>query len=255
MKVLQINTTVNTGSTGRIAEEIGKLLIAKGNSSFIAFGRRENPSQSEKIKIGSKTDFYLHTLKTRLFDQHGFGSRKATEELINKIFQVQPDIIHLHNIHGYYVNNQVLFGFLKRYKKPVVWTLHDCWAFTGHCAHFEDISCIKWKTHCTNCPKVKRYPASWGFDNSFNNFAVKKKLFSACALHIVLPSKWLNNLVSESFLSHFQTSIIYNGIDLNVFKPTPSCFIRNYRSTASQGLYVRCWEIIRPGRINKSNGF
>jgi putative colanic acid biosynthesis glycosyltransferase len=230
LKIIQVNVTVNTGSTGRIAEEIGKLLIENGSSSYIAFGRNENPSQSVKIKIGTKTDFYLHTLKTRLFDKHGFGSRKATEKLIDRITEIQPDIIHLHNVHGYYVNLEVLFTFLKNYKKPVVWTLHDCWAFTGHCAHFEDINCTKWKSHCNTCPKVKRYPASWGLDNSFNNFAKKKRLFSACNLRIVVPSKWLQNLVSESFLSSFPTSIIYNGVNVNVFRPSESRTIPGFHS-------------------------
>jgi putative colanic acid biosynthesis glycosyltransferase len=219
LKVLQINTTINTGSTGRIAEEIGKLVLAKGNSSFIAFGRKENPSKSVKIEIGNKKDFFLHTLKTRLFDKHGFGSKKATGKFLKEIAEIQPDVIHLHNVHGYYVNLQALFSFLKEFNKPIVWTLHDCWAFTGHCAHFEDISCTKWETHCNSCPKVKRYPASWGFDNSFNNFAEKKKLFSACDLHIVVPSKWLNDLVSKSFLSDFNISVIYNGVDVDTFKP------------------------------------
>jgi putative colanic acid biosynthesis glycosyltransferase len=220
LKILQINTTVNTGSTGRIAEEIGKLVLAKGNSSFIAFGRKENPSKSVKIGIGNKKDFYLHTLKTRLFDKHGFGSRKATEKFLKEIAEIQPDVIHLHNVHGYYVNLQALFSFLKEFNKPIVWTLHDCWAFTGHCAHFEDINCTKWKSHCNSCPKVKRYPASWGFDNSFNNFAEKKKLFSACDLHIVVPSIWLHDLVSKSFLGDFNISVIYNGVDVDTFQPS-----------------------------------
>jgi putative colanic acid biosynthesis glycosyltransferase len=230
MKVLQINSVGAAGSTGRIAEEIGKLLIAGDGESYIAFGRRERESKSKKIIIGSKKGFYVHVLLTRLTDRHGFGSRKATEKFLKEVAEINPDIIHLHNVHGYYINIQLLFSFLKEFNKPIVWTLHDCWAFTGHCAHFEDINCTKWKTHCNNCPKVKRYPASWGFDNSFNNFAEKKKLFSACDLHMVVPSKWLNDLVSESFLGSFSTSIIYNGIDINVFKPTPKTIIPGFHS-------------------------
>ncbi|GAB3203721.1 glycosyltransferase involved in cell wall biosynthesis [Pontibacter aydingkolensis] len=219
MKVLQINTTVNTGSTGKIAEEVGKLLLIDGDESIVAFGREGNSSESEKIAIGTKIDFYTHILKTRLFDRHGFGSYQATNKLISSIEKLNPDMIHLHNIHGYYLNIEILFSFLKKFNKPIVWTLHDCWAFTGHCAHFEDIGCVKWKTHCNNCPKVKRYPSSWFIDNSFSNFSDKRRLFTSSNIHIVVPSRWLSNLVSESFLGLFPTTVIYNGVDTTIFNP------------------------------------
>ena len=174
MRVLQINTTVNTGSTGRIAEDIGKVLIANGHESFIAFGRGNQSSQSNLIRIGSKMDSFLHGLRTRLFDRHGFGSKKATQQLIQEIDKIRPDAIGLHNLHGYYLNIEVLFEYLKERNIPVLWTLFDCWAFTGHCTYFDDIDCKKYQTQCEKCPKTDKYPSSLFVDNSFKNFKDKK---------------------------------------------------------------------------------
>src|SRR5690606_32352555 len=173
MRILQINTSVNSGSTGRIAEEIGQLLIGKGYKSYIAYGRTNNSSKSEVIKIGGKKDLFFHLVKTRLTDRHGFGSKRATEDLITKIEEINPDAVGLHNIHGYYINIEILFNFLKDFNKPVVWTLHDCWAFTGHCAHFERVNCYKWLTECNKCPLTHYYPASI-MDNSKQNFIVQR---------------------------------------------------------------------------------
>jgi len=126
MKVLQINTVCGRGSTGRIATDIHKMLIERGYKSVIAYGRGEALNCDNAIKIGNKIDFYNHALKTRLLDKHGFGSKKATKNFIDNIINYNPDIIHLHNIHGYYLNIEILFNFLKECNKPVVWTLHDC---------------------------------------------------------------------------------------------------------------------------------
>lgn len=219
MKILQINTTVNSGSTGRIAEDIGKILIANGHESFIAYGRGNQSSKSNLIKIGSQKDIILHGLKTALFDRHGFGSTKATQELIEKIEEIKPDVIGLHNIHGYYLNIEVLFNYLEIKKIPIVWTLHDCWAFTGHCTYFDSVGCEKWKTQCEKCPKKSFYPTSYLLDNSKKNYLDKKKLLNKVANGIIItPSKWLKNLVEESFLK-YPVKNIYNGIDLEIFKP------------------------------------
>ena len=146
MRILQINTTVNSDSTGRIAESIGKLVISKGGDSYIAYGRTGRTSDSQKIKIGGKLNTYSHVLKTRLFDAHGFGSYAATKRVLHKLWSIAPDVIHLHNIHGYYIHIGLLFKFLQEMKKPVVWTMHDCWAFTGHCSYFDHVNCDKWKS-------------------------------------------------------------------------------------------------------------
>jgi len=225
MKVLQINIVCGRGSTGRIAVDIHKLLLEQGHESVIAYGRGEPLNCDNTIKIGNKIDFYNHALKTRLLDRHGFGSKKVTEDFVDKIKNYNPDIIHLHNIHGYYLNIEILFNFLRKFNKPVVWTLHDCWAFTGHCSHFDYANCYKWETHCQECPERKSYPKSIFIDNSYNNYEKKRKLFTSLdKLTLVTPSEWLARLVKRSFLKEYPVKVINNGIDLNVFKPVPSDF-------------------------------
>lgn len=220
MKVLQINTAVNTGSTGRIAEEIGQAVIAAGHTSYIAYGRASGKSHSHTIKIGSSFDQKIHGLQTRIFDRHGFASATATKRLVAEINCINPDVIHLHNLHGYYLHVGVLFDYLKEAKKPVVWTLHDCWPFTGHCCYFDFVQCNKWKTHCEKCPLQRKYPESLVFDNSYKNFDIKKELFNGVQnLTLVTPSNWLSKLLQESFLHNYPVSVIHNGIDLSVFKP------------------------------------
>jgi glycosyltransferase involved in cell wall biosynthesis len=219
MRILQINTTVNSGSTGRIAEEIGKVIIANGHESYIAYGRGNQDSKSINIKIGSSRDINIHGVITLLTDRHGFGSKTATQKFIKKIDKINPDVIGLHNIHGYYVNIEILFNYIAEKNIPVIWTLHDCWAFTGHCTYFDSIGCEKWKTQCEKCPKTRMYPASFGYDNSFKNFQNKKFIFNQIEnLQIITPSNWLKNLVAKSFLK-YPATCIHNGIDINQFKP------------------------------------
>src|SRR5690606_12060234 len=144
----QINTVINSGSTGRIAEDIGSMAMDQGWDSYIAYGRNDRPSRSKKIKIGTNLSIRYHVLLTRLLDRHGLASKRATEHFIEQVERINPDIVHLHNIHGYYINSDVLFTYLKDREIPVVWTLHDCWAFTGHCSHYMAVDCHKWKKHC-----------------------------------------------------------------------------------------------------------
>jgi glycosyltransferase involved in cell wall biosynthesis len=225
-KLLQINTVINNIATGKIAEAIGKQAISSGWESYIAFGRRERESASHKIKIGGKLSVFLHILLTRLFDRHGFGSRIATQHLIKKIVKIKPDIIHLHNIHGYYINIKVLFDFLAKSQIPVIWTLHDCWTITGHCAHFDAIGCNKWKTECSHCPQKWNYPRSLFLDNSIRNHKRKKALFTSVKnLTIVPVSYWLGDIMKQSFLNQYPIQVIQNGIDINSFSPQPACII------------------------------
>lgn len=210
--------TANSGSTGRIAENIGKLFIDKGHESYIAYGRSSGDSKSQLIRIGSRISISLHGAYTRISDRHGFASRKATQELIKKIDIIQPDVIGLHNLHGYFLNIQILFEYLKKVETPVVWTLHDCWAFTGHCTHFDLIGCKKWKTHCNNCPLTHTYPKSY-VDQSYKNFEDKRDIFNGHPnLTIVTPSHWLKSLVKKSYLRSYKIKVIHNGIDLNQFR-------------------------------------
>jgi glycosyltransferase involved in cell wall biosynthesis len=223
MKILQINSTVNSGSHGRIAEDIGKVLLAQEHESVIAAAHTGRGSASGLVTIGKAWDRNLHGLKTRLLDRHGFGSIKATHLFIDRIKEIKPDIIHLHNIHGYYLNIRLLFDYFKEVQLPVVWTLHDCWPFTGHCSFFDAVNCSKWQTECNNCPNLEGYPASWGVDQSKRNFNDKKGIFNGLnSLQIVTPSNWLANHVSKSFLSGYPVKVIHNGIDLNAFQPNKS---------------------------------
>lgn len=226
-KIVQITTLANSGSVGRIAEEIGLLAINKGWQSYIAYGRNSCASVSNLIRIGSDIEVRIHGVKTRLFDKHGFGSKRATQKLVRKLKEINPDIIHLHNIHGYFINIEILFNYLIKAKIPVVWTLHDCWALTGHCVHFEDIACERWKTGCYCCPNKTGYPASILFDNSRSNYQRKKELFNAVDnLTIVPVCDWLAHIVEKSFLHQKSIRTIYNGIDTNLFHPTrPTPFL------------------------------
>ena len=172
------------------------------------------------VPVGSTLDVYAHGLKSRLFDRHGFGSIGATHRLVKEIETINPDVIGLHNLHGYYLNIEILFNYLREVQKPVVWTFHDCWPFTGHCAYFDSVNCEKWKTECGSCPLTHAYPASWIRDNSTKNFRDKKRIFTGLEnLTIVTPSRWLKDLVDQSFLSGYETRVIHNGIDLDVFRP------------------------------------
>lgn len=219
-KTLQINVTANWGSTGCIAEEIGQTVIANGWDSHIAYGRNMTPCSSDIFRIGTQKDIYTHVFQTRLFDRHGLASKNATKKLIQHIEHINPDIIHLHNIHGYYLNYPTLFEYLSKTDIPVVWTLHDCWAFTGHCAYYDFAGCQRWQTGCYDCPRRKEYPASLFLDRSTQNYADKKKWFTAVKNMTLVPvSKWLAGEVRKSFLGHYPIKVIHNGIDTELFSP------------------------------------
>mgnify|MGYP002517621608 FL=1 len=216
--LLQINVTANWGSHGRIAEEIGRLAISEGWESFIAYGRGEPSSESNLIKIGGKESMYINALKARLFDNEGLNAKADTERLIKEIDRIKPDIVHLHNIHGYYLHYPTLFNYLKDKNLPTVWTLHDCWTFTGHCSHFELVGCEKWKSGCHGCPQLKEYPKSFGFDGSERNYWLKKEYFTSLQRLTLVPvSEWLGNLLSSSFFGQKDRIVIRNGIDTDIF--------------------------------------
>jgi len=218
-KLLQINITANWGSHGKIAEGIGQVALSQGWQSYIAYGRRCTPSQSTLFHIGNPIDEIVHGIGTRLLDNHGLMSKQATKKLIAYIEEIQPSIIHLHNIHGYYLNYQLLFRYLSQSNIPIVWTLHDCWAFTGHCAHYMYTECNRWKSHCQNCPQKQAYPKSLFQDRSYKNFEQKKESFlSVDNLTLVPVSKWLEKDLKQSFLKDKRMLQIYNGIDTDTFK-------------------------------------
>lgn len=217
-KLLQINVTANWGSTGKIAEQIGLAAMDAGWESYIAYGRDCKPSMSRLIKIGSRFSVYMHVLQARLFDRAGLGSWLATKRLIRTIHDIKPDIIHLHNIHGYILNYKLLFDYLSRIQLPVVWTFHDFWAITGHCTHFKD--CEKWKEQCGRCVYSWTYPRSYS-DFSKKNKRIKERCFSSANLYVVAVSSWVEKLVGQSFLNGKNIRTITNGVDLRVLRKLP----------------------------------
>lgn len=239
-KLLQINTCI-TQSTGRIAQQIGEKAISSGWESYIAFPARapKIESKSHLIIIGTKRDQYVHALMTRIFDCCGFLSKRATRKLIHAIGDIKPDVVHLHNIHGYYINVPILFDYLKKQSIPVVWTLHDCWAFTGHCVHFTCVNCFKWKTECHDCPRKNSYPNSFVFDRSRHNYRAKRKAYADMPNMTIVPvSYWLGNMAQQSILCGYHIHVIQNGIDVNVFKPRNDAIEHIRVQYGLQGKYV-----------------
>lgn len=219
MKIVQINTFPHK-ATGAIMLNIHRLLQEMGYESYVIWGRGREANPPYEYSINDNLGVKVHGLYTRLFDTTGFASWNATKKLISILEEIKPDIVHLHNLHGYYLNIQMLFEYLKGNKIEIVWTLHDCWPLTGHCAYFTAIGCNKWKTGCFACPQKKTYPASIFLDNSKKNWIEKKKLYSDLDMHIVTVSKWLQSIVEKSILNKYPCTTIYNGLDLEIFKPT-----------------------------------
>lgn len=222
MKVLMINVVCGIRSTGRICTDLAVALEEQGHEVKIAYGREDVPEKFQKyaVRIGSDLDVKFHGIKARLFDEAGFGSKKATEKFIDWVKEYDPDIIHLHNIHGYYLNIEVLFKYLKTCGKKIIWTLHDCWSFTGHCVYFDYVACDKWKRGCYSCPQKKEYPARIGPDMSRKNYIKKRQLFTSISnMTLVTPSQWLSDFLHDSFMKEYDIRVIHNGIDTEVFRP------------------------------------
>lgn len=220
MRVLQINSVSGYGSTGRIIEEIGEKIREAGGESYIIYGRKTGREGADAVRIGGEWECRKHWLLTRIADGHGLGSVRATRELVTAIGELRPDVIHLHNLHGYYLNIKILFEHLAGCGIPVVWTLHDCWALTGHCAHFAYCGCRKWLRQCSDCQQKNTYPVSWFADRSAKNYKLKKELFTSVPEMTLVPvSDWLARIVRQSFLGKYPLEVIHNGIDLEVFEP------------------------------------
>lgn len=222
--LLQINPVlrVNT-STGRIMQEIGELAMQHGWRSCIAYSKGRDgikSCQSEVIPVGNKWSTIWHGLETRLFDRHGLASNEATRLFVKQIQELKPNVIHIHNIHGYFLNYQILFDFLAQSNIPVVWTVHDCWLYTGHCYYYSYAGCNKWQTGCGHCPQKKEFPASWLIDRSHQNYEDKKQAFTSLPLDqltIVPVSEWIREEMQYSFFRNNQFHVIHNGINTNIF--------------------------------------
>lgn len=219
MKVLIINSFFSVGGPPHVVKGICDALEENGDEYILAASREQALSGMNIYRIGDKAHVYRAAIQSRLLDNEGFSSRNATRELVAFIDEYQPDIIHLHNLHGYYINIEILFEYLKRKRTPTVWTLHDCWPLTGHCCHFSYVNCNKWmEKGCYQCPQKNEYPKSILLDNSKTNYIKKKKAFQGVeSLIIVTVSKWLESIVKKSILKEYPVKVIYNGINNHVF--------------------------------------
>lgn len=230
MKTVLINSC-NFGSTGNIMLEIAETAENGGYTAAVCYPQSRDNSRKQKEKdliIGTRFSRNIHLMLAEITGLNGCFSYFSTMKLLKKLDKLKPDIIHLHNLHNCYINLSLLFKYIKKHNIKTVWTLHDCWAFTGHCPHFDMIGCDKWKTGCYSCPQYKEYPKSL-FDNSKIMYRLKRKWFSGVKnMTIVTPSEWLASLVKESYLKDYPVKVINNGIDLNVFKPTESDFRKKY---------------------------
>lgn len=224
-----INTVPN-GSTGGVMMKEHKELLAAGEESYVFWGRGRVGECDHELRFATDAEVKFDALQTRLDGKAGFHSRAATKRLLERLDEIKPDVVHLHNLHGYYVNVEMLFEWLAARECCVEWTLHDCWAFTGHCAHFTYVKCAQWKSHCAYakpCPQLDTYPKTYSKASCSWNFEQKKHLFNLVSVErmkLITPSQWLSNLVGESFLSRYTVEVRHNTINTSVFQPTPSDF-------------------------------
>lgn len=238
VKVLYISGALNYGAPGRIVEQIGILAQGFGYDVQVAHSSRNaNPSNLSHFPVTTKFQEMLHAFGARFFDLHGLLSTRQTKALVRKIEEYNPDIIHLHNLHGYFLDFKVLFEYLASINKPIVWTLHDCWSFTGRCFHFEGSNCYKWRSGCYDCKAEPGYTVSQFCDRSKKLYALKKDLFNSIDnLTLVPVSLWLASYVKESYLSEKAIQIIHNGVDIEKFKPLGKERLQNKHRL--QGKYV-----------------
>ena len=251
--LLQINSAVNYSSTGKIVEQLGVAARMDGWKTYVAHGARYvKQSELEDLHIDSLWEERLHGIKSKLFDAHGLGSTFSTRKLVEKIIAIGPDVIHLHNIHGYFINYPILFDYLSKAKIPVIWTFHDCWPLTGHCAYFDLANCEKWKTGCHDCELKGQYPVSW-IDESARNYLKKKHYFNLPKDMTIVPvSRWEEGVIKDSFLKGYATQVIYSGIDIEEFKPTES---RLRDAMMLDGKFVILGVASGWGREGRLNGF
>lgn len=225
MNVVQINTTCGVGSTGKICAGISRLLTENGVQNRILYSC-DTSGDPAGIACSGRKYRKLQALRSRVLGNYGFNARLATRKMIRELERMNPDVVHLHNIHGHDCDLELLFSYFREKKTRLIWTFHDCWAFTGYCTHFTMAKCGKWKQGCSDCPQRREY--SWFFDRSSALYAAKKRLFQGLDLTIVTPSEWLAGLVKQSFLKDYPVCVIRNGIDPEVFRPTEGDFRRKH---------------------------
>lgn len=229
-KLVQINTVCNT-STGKLMGDIQRKAKELGYETLSIVGRRKVFDDIPCEKIGNAFSFWMHVMITTVFDRQGYGSYFMTKKIVKRLREENPDIIHLHNLHGYYIYLPLLFRYLSQeFEGKIFWTFHDCWPITGHCAYFSAVDCKKWKEGCNHCPNKRVYPVSLFFDASKRNYEDKKKMF--CSLKnmmIIVPSEWMAQIVKMSFLHQYPVTVVNNGIDLKTFsyrEPKDALFVK-----------------------------
>ena len=231
MKVYFVNMFCGVGSTGNIVTQLLHMVRQSGGTGKVAFGPGpvKGISHEEGFQVSNRRQYYLHNLLSRLTDREGLYSTARTRALVEDIRAFDPDVIHVHNLHGHYVNYEVLFAYLSKANKPVVWTLHDCWSMTGHCAHFAAAGCEQWKQQCLHCDQLHHYPQCIGPGDVKRNHQRKKAAFTGVPkLTIATPSHWMAEVTAQSYLKDYPVRVIHNGIDLSVFQPTEGDFRRKY---------------------------
>ena len=198
---------------------------------FSYYGYSKHPLTDCKGELcyhGSFIGKSFHMIASKITGLTGYYSWIDTLRIINILKQKKIDIVHLHNIHGWFLNLPYFFRFIKKRNIAIVWTFHDCWNYTGHCPHYSFVKCDKWKSRCQNCPLFKEYPSTL-FDNSSFLFSKKKKWFLGFKnIRIVTPSIWLKKEVEQSFLKQYPITVINNGINLDIFKPIYGNFKEKY---------------------------
>lgn len=233
MRYVQINS-VSNGSTGSVMKQIEQRRLAAGDECWRMWGRGRAAENDHELKFGSRIGFYFDVIATRLDGRTGFHSCSTTRRLLAKLDEIDPDVVHLHNLHGYYVNVEMLFDWLASHRCKVRWTLHDCWAFTGHCAYFTYMKCMQWRSHCAcseGCPQLGTYPKTYSRRSCSRNFGDKRRIFTALPserMTLVAPSHWLEDQVKQSFLKDYPIEVHHNAVDKSIFKPTPSDFRERY---------------------------
>lgn len=227
-KIFYISGAINFGAPGRIVEQIGLLAQKHGYEVLVAHSsRNENPTQLPHFAITTKYQEMFHAIGAKFLDLHGLLNTKQTKVLVKRIKEFKPDIIHLHNIHGYFCNFKILFEYLDSIDTPVVWTMHDCWPFTGRCFHFVGVNCYKWKTGCYDCKAEAGYTVSKYVDRSKSLYALKKRLFSSVKNMTIVPvSDWQAAFLKDSFLKNHSIHTIHNGVDLAKFRPMDGNHLR-----------------------------
>lgn len=245
MKILYINSVYGYGSTGKIVRKLREEALAAGHDVYVIYGRKSaigykgsTPDEENVWYIAGNLEQKVDIASSVLFDTHGLHSKKNTERIIQKIEEIEPDVIHLHNIHGFYLNYEILFDYLRNARIPVVWTLHDCWAYTGFCAYYDYNECSEWKNGCRKCRFRNEYPYRV-FSDAHANYLKKKAAYSHMNMVLVTPSAWLKGEVEQSMLGKFPCRVIYNDVSLKDFRYDPADVRQRY-GIENKRVYMSC---------------